>query len=685
MSEAYDSLMNQLNGSNNFSQDEKEPTLVIVPTKGKLCLNMIVKNESRIIERLLASVLSIVDTYCICDTGSTDDTIEKIQTFMKNAGKPGIVISEPFKNFGYNRTFALDKAKDWGEFALLLDADMKLVIEPGFSKDSLVENGYSITQKNGNLEYMNVRIIKTGIGVRCLGPTHEYYDFPTGGSGHKLSTLWIDDIGDGGAKGDKFTRDARLLLEGIQNEPNNDRYHFYLANTYKNLGRFQDAIEYYKKRVQLGGWIEEIFYSCLEAGSCYKEIGDMPNAVFWWMEGYNRHTKRAESLYEIVKYYRDIGKQQIAQVFCNIALSIPFPKDDVLFIRKDVYEYLLDYENSILAFYTGVKVDHYRYLDLIGRDYNKQNVLSNYKFYVKKLSALGGVDTDFCGKTEKMIGGRMDSFISSSPCILRHSDGYLLNVRYVNYTIQPNGSYSFKHNDGKITTLQLVLWLTNDLKVYKTKWMDQVLNENLRYQGVEDVKVFSHCGELLFLGTVEHPTTGNIAVGHGTYDMKKTMLHPTPFSSPNNEGCEKNWCYFHTADGSLKLVYKWSPLTIGEAGGDSLTITSKNTAVPAFFSDLRGSTNGCLVDDEVWFVCHLVEYSTPRHYYHCIVVLDAKTLEYKRHSILFKFHSDCIEYCLGFIVEPSRFLFSYSRMDRTSAVMALSRDVAEKELFPTRV
>ena len=41
-----------------------------------LCLNMIVKNESKIIKRLLTSVMNIIDCYCICDTGSSDSTVE---------------------------------------------------------------------------------------------------------------------------------------------------------------------------------------------------------------------------------------------------------------------------------------------------------------------------------------------------------------------------------------------------------------------------------------------------------------------------------------------------------------------------------------------------------------------------------------------------------------------------------
>jgi len=67
--------------------------------KPSICLNMIVKNESKIITRMLESVSSIIDCYCICDTGSTDDTLEVISTFFKNKNIPGKIVIEPFKNF----------------------------------------------------------------------------------------------------------------------------------------------------------------------------------------------------------------------------------------------------------------------------------------------------------------------------------------------------------------------------------------------------------------------------------------------------------------------------------------------------------------------------------------------------------------------------------------------------------
>lgn len=48
-----------------------------------LSLVMIVKNESKIIERCLDSVKSIIDSIIISDTGSTDNTIEIIENYIE--------------------------------------------------------------------------------------------------------------------------------------------------------------------------------------------------------------------------------------------------------------------------------------------------------------------------------------------------------------------------------------------------------------------------------------------------------------------------------------------------------------------------------------------------------------------------------------------------------------------------
>jgi glycosyltransferase involved in cell wall biosynthesis len=234
-----------------MSITEKTPTL---------CLNMIVKNESKIILRLLESVHTIIDCYCICDTGSTDNTIELINEYFSNKNIPGKIVTEPFKNFAHNRNFALKSCAGMSDYILLLDADMKLDIR-NFNKSVLSSyDTFTILQGNEHFYYYNKRILKNNQLYNYVGVTHEYIDCPPGSTNYdvKKHELFIIDIGDGGSKSDKFERDIRLLLKGIEDEPNNDRYHFYLANSYKESGQFKEAIEYYEKRIKFGGWVQEV-------------------------------------------------------------------------------------------------------------------------------------------------------------------------------------------------------------------------------------------------------------------------------------------------------------------------------------------------------------------------------------------------------------------------------------------
>ena len=156
----------------------------------KLCLNMIVKNESKIITRLFDSVVDIIDCYCICDTGSTDNTINLIYQYFSAHGIPGNVIIEPFKNFEHNRTFALQACKDSAnsgnipaDYILLMDADMVLMKGPDFNLHSFKEkllsaDVFHLFQGNDRFSYKNVRIVKNHLGIKYWGVTHEVISTP---------------------------------------------------------------------------------------------------------------------------------------------------------------------------------------------------------------------------------------------------------------------------------------------------------------------------------------------------------------------------------------------------------------------------------------------------------------------------------------------------------------------------
>jgi len=219
------------------------------PTKTpKLCLNMIVKNESKIITRMFDSVSKIIDSYCICDTGSTDGTPEIIQAYFEAKGISGKVITEPFRDFGYNRTHSLLACAGMpnADYILLMDADMILEIGPAFNKQALpCAVAHYVFQGSPTMSYKNVRIVKNNIGIKYWGVTHEVIETPPNSvySGIGKELLFINDVGDGGAKADKYERDIRLLLRGLEEKPNNDRYTFYLANSYRENGEKQKAIE----------------------------------------------------------------------------------------------------------------------------------------------------------------------------------------------------------------------------------------------------------------------------------------------------------------------------------------------------------------------------------------------------------------------------------------------------------
>ena len=96
--------------------------------KQTICLNMIVKDEADIIKNTLENICSKIniDYFVICDTGSTDTTKEIIFNFFKEKNIPGELHDIPWKDFGYNRSKALELAYKKTDFLLHFDADDRI-------------------------------------------------------------------------------------------------------------------------------------------------------------------------------------------------------------------------------------------------------------------------------------------------------------------------------------------------------------------------------------------------------------------------------------------------------------------------------------------------------------------------------------------------------------------------------
>nr|QBK93316.1 MAG: glycosyl transferase family 2 [Pithovirus LCPAC404] len=358
-----------------------------------ICTVIICKNESEIIKRCLDSTKFASDFWCVCDTGSTDNTVELIQEWfeeneIKNEGK---VCNHKWVNFGHNRSLSIVTAKNEfpkATYHLHIDCDMILKVGDKFDKNKLTRPSYNITQKNGQMSYDNTRLTKSCYSWRSVGVTHEYLSAPGVSTRDHLGrdVIWIDDRNDGGCKADKFVRDYRLLKQGIKDEPKNIRYYFYIAQTSLCLGRYKEAIEWYNKRIAMGGYHEEIFYSYYKIGDCYQALKDWPNAHQAYLSGYNHTPSRSETLYEIVKHYRILdGQHKIAALYAKLAMKIKKPTDLYLFIQDTVYDYECAYEYSVIAYYIGdisggIEAS-IRVLDSAAPNTLKNSVKTNFKFY----------------------------------------------------------------------------------------------------------------------------------------------------------------------------------------------------------------------------------------------------------------------------------------------------------------
>lgn len=656
-----------------------------VPT---ICLNMIVKNESKVIIRLLESVFSILDCYCICDTGSTDGTIDLIENFFKEKNIPGKIVEEPFKNFEYNRNFAFNASKGMADYNLLMDADMVLQIGKNFSKSMLVYNCYSLFQGNIEFYYKNNRIIKNNDNFHYVGVTHEYISCPNGISPKDIDIkdLFILDIGDGGAKADKYERDIRLLTKGIEDEPNNkERYTFYLANSYFCIGKWEDAIKYYELRIKIGGWVQETWQCYYKIGISYKNLGQIEKAIYYWMEAYNCLPTRVENLYEIIYHYRLIGNQKNSFVYYKLAIDIISKlsvrdKNEHLFLENDKYEYLVYYEFTIIAMYVlifCINDEIIKVFNNCNKSWIIDNLLSNMKFYKDTLTPI--LKIDLCSKRKELIGNTKYDFISSSSSIIPYKDNYLINVRYVNYTIDHNnGSYNMI--DHRIISVNNSIEVDKNFHKLNEKFIDSEYTDK-RYIGIEDIRIFQKKDKsIIFCGTALK-NDGKLGISIGDYDRNLYYLEPHEYKTNfNNEDCEKNWVFVYY-NNDLHVVYNWYPLQICKVNeiDNTISLVKKDDKVPQYFSRFRGSSSGFEYKNEIWFITHIVSYESPRYYYHCIVVFD-NHMNLKRYSAPFKFQGEPIEFCLSIIVEDDRVIIPYSIWDSSTIIGIYNKKYIDEKI-----
>lgn len=316
----------------------------------KVCLNMIVKNETHVLRRCLESVKPLIKSWVITDTGSTDGTQALIKQILKDI--PGELHERPWVDFGTNRTEALRLAEAHGDYLLFIDADEVFTYPEDFKWSELTADSYDLPVEYSGTNYYRTALISTKLHWNWNGVLHEYLTSSTPASKNSLSypKIFVRHDGARSKNKDTYKNDAAVLREALDKDPNNARYAFYLAQSLRDAGDIKAAYNAYLHRAGMPGWVEETWYAKYETARMLQFMGGEP--VQAYLEAYQYRPTRAEPLYQLVRHHRIKKEMHLAHMYAKHALTIPYPSDR-LFVNTEIYRWRIQDEFAIVAYYVG--------------------------------------------------------------------------------------------------------------------------------------------------------------------------------------------------------------------------------------------------------------------------------------------------------------------------------------------
>lgn len=358
---------------------------------------MIVKNESHVIERCLDSVIKYIDSYCICDTGSDDDTKIKIDSFFKKHGINGEIHDDKWVDYGFNRTKALERCYGKTKWAIMIDADDRIEGDLDMSCLEEDKDGYNVLIGDENCSFMRIQIFnlknkkwtyqdavheyptcegKTNIGT--MSGTYKWHSGRDGGrSLSSINTM------------EKYMKDYIAIKSSILRSGNSSRRQFYLAQSAFDAGMYDIAEKEYLKRINMEGWPEESFYSWFKIGMCREWLGAPEfNVTEAYMNAHEIDNKRAEPLHAISVHLRKKGKNKSAFIYAYSGKDFQINMSK-LFVDKSVYLWKIHDEIGTTAYYAGqFKIGIEACEKLLKENYipefERERVLNNlFSFYNK--------------------------------------------------------------------------------------------------------------------------------------------------------------------------------------------------------------------------------------------------------------------------------------------------------------
>lgn len=287
----------------------------------KVSAVLIVKDEAPIIAQCLKSIKDF-DEIVVVDTGSTDGTQDICRSF-------GAKVFEDYQwndDFAEARNHAISKAT--GDWVLFVDADhvlttpFRIVVRTAKDaerKGHKVVSVKHISEGSGHMHYREL-LFKRDPSIFWVGPVHECLNAPA-----TLKSDIEQVYGYSKNHSKDPERNIRILLNKC--DINKPRTRFYLARENYERKRYDEAIEWADKYLQIATWLPEICEAHLLKAWCYWMTGRGNDARASCLECIRNNPDFKEALLFMAKLHYEPWKHKWER------LAESATNEDVLFVR----------------------------------------------------------------------------------------------------------------------------------------------------------------------------------------------------------------------------------------------------------------------------------------------------------------------------------------------------------------
>lgn len=306
-----------------------------------ICLCATVCNEGERIDRLASELAGFIDAWVISDTGSTDGTPERVVRAF--ADVPGQLYRDQWHDDGSTRSVLIERARERADYLLLVEASHSLIVREQLGP--LDADAYALPFVDPGAGWAPM-LVRSELPWRAVGAINATLVCDQPYRVEELASVVVRLDQSETQRTEQLRH--RLARAAAVTGASEDRHRpFELAELHRQLGQDDEALQLYRRRLELGGPQEQLW----EAMYRHAEVvakGDWEHAVALLLESWEFLPSRPEPLWTLAHGYRVRDQLAPAELLLSQARRLRRPELPASRFRH-VYDWGLDYEWSLVS------------------------------------------------------------------------------------------------------------------------------------------------------------------------------------------------------------------------------------------------------------------------------------------------------------------------------------------------